>query len=115
MKDEWKRKMGIRRWPHWLVAVRFSWFVFLLLHLSFILHPSSFILHPFFPDQARIGFRAAWTSSGRLMGKVWGASESRSGGSSVMRNRASEKASSVALVSVSVGSIIIASRRTRGK
>src|SRR3972149_1912026 len=86
-------------------------FVVRLSPSAFILHPSSFILHPFFPDQARIGFRAAWTSSGRLMGKVWGASESRSGGSSVMRNRASEKASSVALVSVSVGSIIIASRR----
>ena len=58
---------------------------------------------------------AARTSSGRLMGVVCGASCSRSAGSSVMRNSVSAKASSVSLLSVSVGSIIIASLHDRRK
>ena len=54
-------------------------------------------------------FCAASTSSGRLTGVVCGALCSKSAGSPVMRNSASAKASSVSLLSVSVGSIIIAS------
>src|SRR5262249_52887330 len=61
------------------------------------------------------GCRAARTSSGRLIAVLWGASRNSSSGSWLMLSRASAKASSVSLVSVSVGSIIIASRTIGGK
>ena len=52
---------------------------------------------------------------GRLIGVVCGASATSSGGSRLMRKRVSAKASSVSRVSVSVGSIMSASRTIGGK
>src|SRR4051812_1169553 len=63
----------------------------------------------------RIGSLAAFTSSGRLMASVWGARCSISGSSVTIFSRASAKASSVSLLSVSVGSIMIDSGTTSGK
>src|SRR5262249_51173386 len=63
----------------------------------------------------RIGSLAARTSSGRLMRSVCGALCRKSGSSARMRSRVSAKASSVSLLSVSVGSIISASGTTSGK
>ena len=63
----------------------------------------------------RIGSFAAFTSSGRLTTCVCGAVRSNSGSSPLIFSSASAKASSVSLLSVSVGSIISASGTTSGK
>src|SRR5439155_17083789 len=63
----------------------------------------------------RMGSLAAWTSSGRLIGSVCGASCRTEASSSQIFKSASAKASKVSLLSVSVGSIISASRTTSGK
>ena len=66
-------------------------------------------------DQVRTGFLAARTSSGRLTGVVLGAAWSSAGSSSAIARRARAKASRVSRLSVSVGSIIIASGTISGK
>src|SRR5437868_8535434 len=65
--------------------------------------------------QRRIGSLAALISSGRLMPNVCGASCKKSASSSRIFIMASANPSSVSLLSVSVGSIIIASGTTSGK
>jgi molybdate transport system substrate-binding protein len=65
--------------------------------------------------QLRTGSRAARTSSTRPTAVLWGADLRTSGSSCTMRARASAKASRVAFVSVSVGSIIRASSTRCGK
>src|SRR5262249_18313344 len=70
--------------------------------------------HSYFVHR-RIGSLAAFTSSGRLMHSVCGASCRRSASSRPILANASANASSVSLLSVSVGSIMIASGTTSGK
>src|SRR5256885_8002161 len=70
------------------------------------------------PDHRSFRSRAAFASSRRLTGVVTGASCRRSGVSAASDATCSiawAKASRVSLVSVSVGSTIIASSTTRGK
>src|SRR5262249_5045583 len=87
-----------------------------VLHLCFVIHSTFEVRHSIFTAvHFVIGWRAARTSSGRLMSVLCGAWWSRSGDSSVMRNSVSANASSVSLLSVSVGSIIIASGTVSGK
>src|SRR5262249_13853077 len=63
----------------------------------------------------RTGSLTAFTSSGRLRPSVCGAACRNADSSSIILRSASAKASSVLLLSVSVGSIIIASFTTSGK
>ena len=70
---------------------------------------------PDFADQRSTGSFAALTSSGRLTTCVCGAARSTSAGSSLIFKSTSAKASSVSLLSVSVGSTISASDTTSGK
>src|SRR5262245_20296750 len=63
----------------------------------------------------KIGSLAALTSSGRLTGMVCGALCKNSASSFSITSKASANASNVSLLSVSVGSIMIASGTTSGK
>ena len=65
--------------------------------------------------QVKTGVRVAFTSSGRLIGAVCGALCRRSESSATILCNASEKASSVAFDSVSVGSNIMACGTSSGK
>ena len=76
------------------------------------------ICRPVIPFQRRFGWRAAVASSSRRTGAVWGASRTTSGedsASSAIAIYASANASSVSRLSVSVGSMSIASSTINGK
>src|SRR6516225_2006650 len=93
-----------------------SWPVFLSVCLISVSSVTLwFVPLPHDAFQRSTGVLAARTSSGRLRPSVCGASCRKLASSSLIASRASAKASSVSLLSVSVGSIISASGTTSGK